>query len=116
MLLGVALLVPSAVLLAAAQGLRSLAMLAVGAAVTGAAAALGYRGSLQVVNEIAPGEKRAEVISSYQIVCFLGNSLPVVGVGLLSAAATPLVATLALAACIAVLAAVALATELRRGR
>ena len=86
-----------------------------GAAFTGVTSALGYRGSLQVINEIAPAEKRAEVISSYQIVCFLGNSLPVVGVGILSAAYDAITATVSLAVAIALLSAVALATELTFG-
>jgi len=59
-------------------------MLAVAAAVGGAAMALSYRGSLQVVNEIAPQEKRAEMVSSSLMVCYLGNAIPVLGVGLLA--------------------------------
>ena len=54
-------------------------------------------------------------IASYQIACFLGNSLPVVGVGVVSMLTTPVVATAALALVIALLALVALATEMRFG-
>jgi hypothetical protein len=46
----------------------------------------------------------------------LGNSLPVVGVGVLSMRATPIVATAALAIVIALLALVALTTETGLGR
>lgn len=49
-----------------------------GTATGGAALALAYRGSLQVINDIAPDDRRAEVVASHRIVCFLGNSLPVV--------------------------------------
>jgi len=32
---------------------------------------------LQVVNQIAPTDKRAAVVSSYFVCCFIGNALPV---------------------------------------
>ncbi|HEX9078074.1 MAG TPA: MFS transporter, partial [Desulfuromonadaceae bacterium] len=84
MLSGLGLMMPSLALLIAAQELRSLPLLLVGAAVSGLAVAMGYRGSLQVVNLIAPAERRAEVISSYLVACYLGNSLPVIGIGVIS--------------------------------
>ena len=49
----------------------------------GVALALGYRGSLQVVNRIAPDDRRAEVVSGFLLACFVGDSVPVVGVGVL---------------------------------
>jgi len=42
---------------------------------------LGYRGSLQVVNEIAPSRRRAELVSSYLFTCYASVSLPVIGIG-----------------------------------
>ena len=108
MLTGVALLIPSVALIVAAQSLLSLPLLLAGTALSGISSALGYRGSLQVINEIAPAEKRAEVISSYQMACFLGNALPVVGVGILSSAFGPMTATASLAVAVAALALVAL--------
>ena len=80
---------PAVALLIGAELLRSMPILALAAAVGGAAMALSYRGSLQVVNEIAPQEKRAEVVSSYLMMCYLGNALPVLGVGLLGTALSP---------------------------
>ena len=112
MLSGAALLIGAVAALVTAQMLQSLLLLAIGASLTGIAAALGYRGSLQVINEIAPKERRAEVISSFKIVCFVGNSVPVIGVGVLSSAYSPAVATLSLAAVTSLLALIALATEL----
>jgi len=47
---------------------------------------------LQVVNQIAPEEKRAAVVSSYFICCFLGNALPVIGIGVISTIASALIA------------------------
>ena len=84
MLCGLGLLVPSLVLLELAQWIRSMPVLLVGTTLAGFAAALGYRGSLQVINTISPEDRRAEVVSSYYVAGFVGNSLPVIGVGILS--------------------------------
>lgn len=107
MLSGLALLVPSVGCLLGAQSYASLALLIVGTLIGGIAMALGYRGTLQVINEIAPASQRAEVISSYLIVCYLGNSLPVIGVGVLAAILGHRAAHDVFAATIAALAAVA---------
>jgi MFS family permease len=116
MLTGAALLIPAVVLLVVAQALQSVIILMMGVVVTGVAAALGYRGSLQVINEIAPKEQRAEVIASFAIVCFIGNGVPVIGVGVLSSLYSPWLATLSLAILTALLAVIALATETTRSR
>src|SRR5204863_9965164 len=84
MLMGLGLLVPSLALLVLAQLLRSMPVLLVGTTLAGIASALGYRGSLQVINTISPEDRRAEVVSSYYVAGFAGNSLPVIGVGVLS--------------------------------
>jgi hypothetical protein len=84
MLAGLGLLVPSLALLELAQWLRSMPILLIGTTTTGVAAALGCRGGLQVVNTISPENRRAEVVSSFYVAGFVGNSLPVIGVGVLS--------------------------------
>jgi MFS family permease len=104
MLSGLALLLPSVVLLVTAQAFDSLTLLLAGTAVSGVAAALGYRGSLQVINQIVPNDRRAEVVSSYYLTMFLGNSLPVIGVGIVTAVANRAVASVAFAVMIAALA------------
>jgi hypothetical protein len=71
---------------------------------------LGYRGSLQVVNEIAPADRRAEVISAYLVCCYVGNSVPVIGVGVLSQLSTPIAASSAFAITIALFAVTAILT------
>jgi len=93
MLSALALLVPSLALLLAAEFFASMPILVAGTALGGVASALGYRGSLQVVNQIAPADRRAEVVSSYLVVCFFGNSLPVIGVGVLSSVSTSVLAS-----------------------
>jgi sugar phosphate permease len=92
MLAGLALLIPSLILLVMADIFASLPILIADTALIGVAAGLGYRGSLQVVNQIAPADKRAEVASSYFIACFIGNSVPVIGIGWLTSERGPLVA------------------------
>jgi MFS family permease len=115
MLWGLALMIPSVGLLVWARADRSMAWLLAGAIMSGCAAALGYRGSLQVVNTLAPADRRAEVVSTYFLAGFAGNALPVIGVGLVSAAAGSLAASAAFAGLIALFALIALALELRRG-
>jgi len=108
MLAGSALLLPGIALLPFAEGLHSLALLLGGTAVTAAATMLAYRGSLEVVNQIAPGERRAEVLSSYILFMYAGNSLPIIGIGLLSSATSSLTADVTFALVIAACAALAL--------
>jgi len=62
-----------------------------------------------VVNHIAPGDRRAEVVSSYLVTVYCGNSLPVVGVGLLSDWAGSQVAHISFAVVIGLVAIAALA-------
>jgi MFS family permease len=94
---GLAVLLPAAGLVVAAQAARSMPMLVVATGCAGLALGFGYVGSLQVVNELAPDEHRAAVASSYFLACFLGNSVPVIGVGVLSTLTTPLSASVVLA-------------------
>jgi hypothetical protein len=55
------------------------------AALSGVSGGLGYRGSLEVVNRISTSDRRSEVVSSYLVAVYAGNSVPVIGIGLLSA-------------------------------
>lgn len=113
MLCGLALLLPSLALLVTAQLARSLLLISLAAACGGVSAALGYRGSLAVINRIAPNDRRSEVVSGYLIAVYLGNSLPVIGIGLLSAVIGATVAHVLFATAIALLAAGALVTGIR---
>jgi hypothetical protein len=63
--------------------------------------------------QIAPAHKRAAVVSScvvssYFVCCFIGNALPVIGVGVLSSFTSATVADIAFACMIAAFAVVAL--------
>jgi MFS family permease len=108
MLWALGLMLPSVALLASAQIVASMAIMIVATAACGIAAGLGYRGSLQVVNQIAPEHRRAEVVSSYFVCGFSGNALPVIGVGVISTLASSTAASLVFAVTISVFALVAL--------
>ncbi|MGH6679648.1 MAG: MFS transporter, partial [Bradyrhizobium sp.] len=108
MLSALALMLPSVALLVLAQLKASMVLVIIATAVCGAASGLGYRGSLQVVNQIAPESQRAEVVSSYFVCCFLGNALPVIGIGVISTFAGSTVASLAFAGMIVAFALAAL--------
>jgi MFS family permease len=112
-LAALALLPPSLWLLVLAEITQSLTLALLAAAAGGVAGGLGYRGSLEVINRIAPSDRRSEVVSSYLIALFAGNSVPVIGIGLLSAATDSFVAHVTFAAVITVLAGVAMLTGIK---
>ena len=107
------LLPPSVWILVGAEVNQSLALLLFAAALGGLAGGLGYRGSLEVINRIAPADRRSEVVSSYMIALFAGNSVPVIGIGFLVAATTALTAHVVFAAVLTVLAGLAMLTGLK---
>jgi sugar phosphate permease len=99
--------------LVGAEVARSMPLLLFAAALCGVAGGLGYRGSLEVINRIAPADQRSEVVSSYLIALFAGNSVPVIGIGVLSAATSAIVAHVAFAAVITALAGIAALTGIK---
>lgn len=99
MLSGLASILISLALLVLTQTTGNLLLLIVGTACGGVTIALGHRGALAVVNQIAPPDARAGLVSIYFVTCFFGNSLPIVAVGIISTFYGPLTAT----ACFAVL-------------
>ncbi len=107
MLAALVLMLPSVVLMVAAQMFGSMAIMIGATALCGVATGLGYRGSLQVINQIAPVDRRAEVTSAYFVCGFSGNALPVIGIGIISTLVDPIAASLAFAALIVVFALVA---------
>jgi MFS family permease len=107
------LLVPSVWIVVGAELAHSLALLVFASALGGLAGGLGYRGSLEVINRIAPADRRSEVVSSYMVAVFAGNSLPVIGIGFLSVTTTSLIAHITFAAVITALAGVAMLTGIK---
>jgi hypothetical protein len=112
MRLGLWPMIPSVALFVSAQVLASMWLLIVATAFCAVAAGLGYRGSLQVVNQIAPEQKRAAIVSSYFICGFSGNAPPVIGVGVISTLAGAVIADSIFAGLIMAFALVALGMRL----
>ena len=102
------LIIPTVGLVVAAQFFGSMVIMIIATACCGVASALGYRGGLQVVNQIAPADRRAEVVSAFFICCFCGNALPVIGIGILSNWTTATTASLAFAGMITLFSVIAL--------
>jgi MFS family permease len=116
MLWSLALMIPAAGSIVAAQASASLWVMLAATAIVAASTGLGYRASLQVVNQSAPADKRAAVISIYFICGFIGNAVPVVGVGVLSSFTSSIAADIAFACTIAAFGVVALFFGLKYGR
>ncbi|MFF8643144.1 MFS transporter [Streptomyces sp. NPDC015345] len=95
---GLLLLTAGLVMLAAAGGTRSLWLLLAAAACGGAGQGITFRASLARVNELAPQESRAEVLSAFYMITYLGVGLPVIGVGFLAAATDLLTAVVTFSA------------------
>lgn len=110
MLLGLSILLPSVALLVVAETARSLPLVILATVLGGVSVALGYCGSLQVINEIAPEDQRSEVVSSYLIAVYFGNSIPVVGLGLLSGVVSSLTSHAIFAGVVAAFAVIGLIT------
>lgn len=89
MLGALALLIVGLGLLVLTEVARSFWLLGVATLVTGASMGLSYRGSLQIISQIAPGDRRAELIAAYLLVCYTANALPVIGIGFLTRASSP---------------------------
>jgi MFS family permease len=112
---GLVLVIPGVVMLVLAQHLESLVLLLAASVIGGMSGALGYCGSLQVINEIAPGGRRAETVSAYMLACYIGVSVPVIGIGVVTELVSAGTADVAFAALLCVLALTAIAVGRRLG-
>jgi MFS family permease len=62
----------------------SLGLFLAGTAVGGVAVGCVFMGSLSTANRLAPAERRAQIVSSYFVLCYLGLTIPVISVGISS--------------------------------
>jgi hypothetical protein len=111
LLIGLCALVPSLGLIVVAENARSMLILLLGTALSGVATGLGYRCSLQQVNESAPDNQRSEIVSAYLIACYAGISLPVIGVAIMGNATGMATADIIFAVFIGLLAAFAVIVQ-----
>ncbi len=82
--LGLALFLLVLALIVAGLSQASFGLFLVGTAGAGIAVGCVFIGSLSTANRLAPAERRAQVVSSYFAMCYLGLALPVIGVGISS--------------------------------
>ncbi|MEV5576429.1 MFS transporter [Spirillospora sp. NPDC052269] len=99
---GLPLLATGLVLLALAGEAASLVLLLAATVVAGAGQGLVFLGGLTAVNQAAPADRHAEVLSSFYVVIYLGVGVPVIGVGFLADAVGLLAAVQCFAAFVAV--------------
>lgn len=81
LLAGTALLVVGLIVVAVSLGQASLGLLVTGAVIAGAGQGMSFRAALGSVTAASPPEQRGGVSSSFFATCYVGISLPVVGVG-----------------------------------
>jgi MFS family permease len=110
---GCAALIAGMGLLAVSIASLSLVLLVAAAVVAGLGHGMSFRAGLATLNARSPATRRAEVASSFFIVCYVGISVPVIGEGALSQAAGLRAAGLVFAAVVAAVAAAALALLVR---
>ncbi|WP_371789900.1 MFS transporter [Streptomyces sp. NBC_01471] len=103
---GCFVLVVGMVLIGCSLLFTSLALLAVGAVVSGLGQGLSFRAGMAAVTGRTPKDRRGETTSAYFVVAYLGISLPVIGVGALALGIGLRDAGLVFSACVVVFAAV----------
>lgn len=81
---GLALFLVFLALIVTGLSQASMGLFLVGTGVGGIAVGCVFIGSLSTANRLAPAERRGRVISSYFIFCYLGLTVPVIGVGISS--------------------------------
>jgi predicted MFS family arabinose efflux permease len=69
-------------MLLAAVAWHAYALLALSSLVAGSGGGLSYLAGLNIVGSIAPAEHRAETLSAFLVACYLGFSVPALGIGI----------------------------------
>jgi len=111
-LAGRSLLLLALALIELGLGLPSLALFLAGTVIGGLGIGLAFMGSLAAINQVAPPKQRAALVSAFFVAAYIGVSVPVVGVGLLAQGTNLFVASICLAAVIALLLLLTLAAVL----
>ncbi|HEY2221856.1 MFS transporter [Actinomycetospora sp.] len=114
LLVGCAALVVGILVVGLSVALASLWLLVLGAAVAGVGQGMSFRAGLGAVSAGSPPDRRSEVASSFFLVLYVAISLPVIGEGVASAAFGLVPSAVAFSVIVAVLAAIAFVSLLRR--
>jgi MFS family permease len=83
-LTGVGIMAAGVALLLAAAETADLPILLTATVLAGAGQGLTFMGSLADVNEIAPQDRKANVVAGYYVLVYLATALPTIGVGALA--------------------------------
>lgn len=110
---GCALLIVGMAFVASSLGAKSLALLVIGAVVTGIGQGMSFRAGLASVAGAAPDEQRGEVTSTFFVTLYVGISIPVIGEGALASGVGLVPAGLIFTGIVALLAAIALVLLVR---
>lgn len=113
---GLILLLLALALVELGLALPSLVFFLAGTIIAGLGVGLAFMGSLAAINQVAPAGQRAELISAFYVVAYLGITVPVVGVGVLAQVTSLLVASICLAVVVAILLLFTLAALLASGQ
>jgi MFS family permease len=115
-LAGLCLFLAALALIVAALREASLNLFLAGICLSGVAVGAIFVGSLTIANRLAPPHRRAQVVSTFFVACYLGLIIPVVGVGILSRFIGVFSAVLTLAIVLGVLCLFSLARTAAAGR
>jgi MFS family permease len=112
---GLALFLLVLALIVAGLSQASLGLFLTGTGVGGVAVGCVFLGSLSSANRLAPAERRAQVVSSYFVLCYLGLAVPVIAVGISSEHVGIFRSVLVCSIVLAALSAISFATFRRAG-
>ena len=112
-LFGLATFLVALALIVAGLSAASMALFLAGTIVGGIGAGGVFMGSLSTANRLAPAEQRGRVVSTYFVFCYVGLTIPVIGVGIASVHVGDFRAVLACAIGLAVLSVISMAGILR---
>jgi MFS family permease len=117
--LGLAVMILAVLGLIAAVIAKSLPVLLVASILAGVGQGLAFMGSLADVSEMAPEERKGDIVASYYVLVYAATAVPAVGVGVLAELTSLTTAFLAFGAselAICLLGLAGLTRELRAGR
>ena len=112
---GLALFLLVLALIVAGLSQASLGLFLTGTGVGGVAVGCVFLGSLSAANRLAPAQRRAQVVSSYFVLCYLGLAVPVIAVGISSEHVGIYRSVLVCSIALAVLSVISFATFRRAG-
>jgi MFS family permease len=113
LLAGLGLFLAALVLIVTALGEASSSLFFTATIVSGLASGTAFIGSLSTANRLAPADRRGQVVSTFFVLCYLGLTVPVIGLGVTSQFIGDFRATLAVGIVLGVLAVGSIAANSR---